>query len=98
MAVIDYGHLVWLGLLVADPRGLDGRELQVDSELATKALDRGMEGVRRSSGPTAAPRADPGVDPLAVLDAAAGAACAIRPGEPTLAELFLEAVGRGRGR
>jgi ABC-2 type transport system ATP-binding protein len=43
---------------------------------------------------------DPGVDPLAVLDAArsAGRVRDFALEQPTLAELFLGAVGRGRGR
>jgi ABC-2 type transport system ATP-binding protein len=103
VAVIDHGHLVMAGR-VADLKAASGRrELRVDLEPANGVpWDRGMEGVRVvASGADGVRLAlDPGVDPLAVLDTArsAGRVRDFALEQPTLAELFLEAVGRGRGR
>jgi ABC-2 type transport system ATP-binding protein len=103
VAVIDHGHLVMAGR-VADLKAASGRrELRVDLEPANGVpWDRGMEGVRVvASGADGVRLAlDPGVDPLAVLDTArsAGRVRDFALEQPSLAELFLEAVGRGRGR
>jgi ABC-2 type transport system ATP-binding protein len=103
VAVIDHGHLVMAGR-VADLKAASGRrELRVDLEPANGVpWDRGMEGVRVvASGADGVRLAlDPDVDPLAVLDTArsAGRVRDFALEQPTLAELFLEAVGRGRGR
>jgi ABC-2 type transport system ATP-binding protein len=103
VAVIDHGHLVMAGR-VADLKAASGRrELRVDLEPANGVpWDRGKEGVRVvASGADGVRLAlDPGVDPLAVLDTArsAGRVRDFALEQPTLAELFLEAVGRGRGR
>jgi ABC-2 type transport system ATP-binding protein len=103
VAVIDHGHLVMSGR-VADLKEASGRrELRVDLEAVNGVpWDRGMEGVRVVGSEADGVRLalDPGVDALAVLDAARGAG-RVRDfalEQPTLAELFLEAVGRGRGR
>ena len=103
VAVIDHGHLVMSGR-VADLKEASGRrELRVDVEAVNGVpWDRGMEGVRVVGSEADGVRLalDPGVDALAVLDAARGAG-RVRDfalEQPTLAELFLEAVGRGRGR
>src|SRR5215207_686155 len=102
VAVIDHGHLVMSGR-VADLKEASGRrELRVDVEAVNGVpWDRGMEGVRVVGSEADGVRLalDPGVDALAVLDAARGAG-RVRDfalEQPTLAELFLEAVGRGRG-
>ncbi|HSJ74219.1 MAG TPA: ATP-binding cassette domain-containing protein [Miltoncostaeaceae bacterium] len=103
VAVIDHGHLVMSGR-VADLKEESGRrELRVDLEAADGVhWDRGMVGVRVVASDADGVRLalDPGVDALGVLDAARGAG-RVRDfalEQPTLAELFLEAVGGGRAR
>jgi ABC-2 type transport system ATP-binding protein len=101
VAVIDQGHLVMSGR-VADLKEASGRrELRLDLEAANGVpWDRGMEGVRVMASDAGGVRLalDPGVDALAVLDAAraAGRVRDFALEQPTLAELFLESVGRGR--
>jgi ABC-2 type transport system ATP-binding protein len=103
VAVIDRGHLVMSGR-VADLKEASGRrELRLDLEAVNGVpWDRGMAGVRVVSSEADGVRLalEPGVDPLAVLDAArrAGRLRDFGLEQPSLVELFLEAVGRGRGR
>ena len=99
VAVIDHGRLVMAGR-VADLKEASGRrELRVDLEPANGVpWERGMAGVRVVSSDAEGVRLalDPGVDALEVLDAAraAGRVRDFALEQPTLAELFLAAVGR----
>jgi ABC-2 type transport system ATP-binding protein len=99
VAVIDHGRLV-MGGRVADLKEASGRrELRVDLEPPNGVpWARGMAGVRVVSSDADGVRLalDPGVDALEVLDAAraAGRVRDFALEQPTLAELFLEAVGR----
>ena len=98
VAVIDHGRLVMAGR-VADLKEASGRrELRVDLEPANGVpWERGMAGVRVVSSDAEGVRLalDPGVDALEVLDAAraAGRVRDFALEQPTLAELFLAAVG-----
>jgi ABC-2 type transport system ATP-binding protein len=101
VAVIDAGRLVLSGQ-VADLKAASGnRLLRVDVEgTADGEWLRGVRGVAVSSSDAEGLRLAlaPGVDPLEVLDAArsAGRVRDFGLDQPSLAELFLEAVGRRR--
>lgn len=99
VAVIDRGRLVMEGR-VSDLKARSGRrELRVDveGEEARRRL-AGAEGVRVTSSDASGLRLAlaPGADPLALLDRVreAGTVRDFGLEQPTLAELFLEAVGR----
>ncbi|MGE0027565.1 MAG: ABC transporter ATP-binding protein [Thermoleophilia bacterium] len=102
VAVIDRGRLVLEGR-VSDLKARSGRrELRVDveGEEARRRLE-GAEGVRVTSSDASGLRLAlaPGADPLALLDRVreAGTVRDFGLEQPTLAELFLEAVGRNGG-
>jgi ABC-2 type transport system ATP-binding protein len=101
VAVIDHGRLVISGR-VADLKEASGRRLL---RVAVDGTENGhwvhgMDGVRVASSDAEGLRLAlaPGVDPLAVLDAArsAGRVRDFGLDQPSLAELFLEAVGERR--
>jgi ABC-2 type transport system ATP-binding protein len=99
VAVIDHGRLVMEGR-VSDLKAQSGRrELRVDvaGQEARRRL-QGAEGVRVTASDASGLRLAlaPGADPLALLDRVreAGTVRDFGLEQPTLAELFLEAVGR----
>ena len=99
VAVIDRGRLVLEGR-VSDLKAQSGqRELRVDveGEAARRRLEA-ADGVRVTSSDASGLRLAlaPGADPLALLDRVreAGTVRDFGLEQPTLAELFLEAVGR----
>ena len=101
VAVIDHGRLVMAGR-VSDLKAASGRrELRVDVD-GVDARDRlrATPGVRVVSSDASGLRLalDPGVDPLALLDIARAAGSVRDFGleQPSLAELFLDAVDGGR--
>jgi ABC-2 type transport system ATP-binding protein len=105
VAVIDHGRLVMEGR-VSDLKAESGRRelrIDVDGEDARRRL-AAVAGVRVSSSDASGMRLAlaPGADPLAILDAARAAGTVRDFGleQPSLAELFLDAVaGNGdRGR
>jgi ABC-2 type transport system ATP-binding protein len=100
VAVIDRGRLVLEGR-VSDLKAASGRrELRIDlaGDDARRRLE-GIGGVRVTSSDASGLRLAlaPGADPLALLDRVRGTGEVRDFGleQPTLAELFLEAVGRG---
>ena len=103
VAVIDHGRLLMAGR-VGDLKDASGRrELRLDvAEGGGAGWASGLPGVRVASADAEGVRLalDPGVDPLAVLDAArsAGRVRDFALEQPSLAELFLEAVNGGRPR
>ncbi len=103
VAVIDHGRLLMAGR-VGDLKDASGRrELRLDvADGGGAGWASGLPGVRVASADAGGVRLalDPGVDPLAVLDAArsAGRVRDFALEQPSLAELFLEAVNGGRPR
>lgn len=100
VAVIDRGRLVLSGR-VADLKARSGRRelrLGLEGDEARRRV-AGLPGVQVAAADAAGLRLAlaPGVDPLAVLDAArtAGAVRDFALEQPTLTELFLAAVGHG---
>ena len=99
VAVIDHGRMVMSGRVADLKEGSGRRELRVDLEPRNGVpWDRDMAGVRVVGSDAEGVRLalDPGVDALEVLDAAraAGRVRDFALEQPSLAELFLEAVGR----
>jgi len=103
VAVIDHGRMLMTGR-VADLKEASGRrELRLDVEGAGGASwGSRLRGVRVVASDAGGVRLalDPEVDPLSVLDAArsAGRVRDFALEQPTLAQLFLEAVNGGRPR